>query len=59
MIHTYIGYLPASGPQFLILVKMNRPLATSDSASHTVTIAFREVEQFLINYYNIPPDEPR
>ena len=57
MVHTYIGYFPASNPQFLILVKMNRPLATSDSASHTVTIAFKQIEQFLINYYNIPPDE--
>lgn len=57
MIHTYIGFFPASDPQFLILVKMDRPLATSDSASHTVTIAFRQMEQFLINYYNIPPDE--
>jgi len=59
MIHTYIGYLPASGPQFLILVKMNRPQNNAESASHTVTIAFKQMEQFLINYYNIPPDEPR
>jgi len=57
MIHTYIGYFPASDPQFLILVKMDRPLATSDSASHTVTLAFKQMEQFLINYYNVPPDE--
>ncbi|NMB92289.1 MAG: penicillin-binding protein 2 [Parcubacteria group bacterium] len=57
MIHTYIGYFPASDPQYLILVKMDRPLATSDSASHTVTIAFKQMEQFLINYFNIPPDE--
>jgi len=57
MIHTYIGYFPASNPRFLILVKMNRPLATSDSASHTVTITFKQMEQFLINYYNVPPDE--
>jgi len=39
------------------LVKMDRPLATSDSASHTVTLAFKQMEQFLINYYNVPPDE--
>jgi cell division protein FtsI/penicillin-binding protein 2 len=57
MIHTYIGYFPASDPQYLILVKMDRPLATSDSASHTVTIAFKQMEQYLINYFNIPPDE--
>lgn len=57
MIHTYIGYFPASQPKFLILVKMDRPMATSDSASHTVTIAFRQMEQYLIDYFNIPPDE--
>lgn len=57
MIHTYIGYFPASDPQFLILVKMDRPQSTSDSASHTVTISFKQMEQFLINYFNIPPDE--
>ncbi|MGC8651307.1 MAG: peptidoglycan D,D-transpeptidase FtsI family protein [Minisyncoccia bacterium] len=57
MIHTYIGYFPASNPQYLILVKMDRPLATSDSASHTVTIAFKQMEQYLIDYFNIPPDE--
>ncbi len=57
MIHTYIGYFPASDPKYLILVKMNRPLATSDSASHTVTIAYKQMEQYLIDYLNIPPDE--
>jgi len=57
MIHTYIGYFPASDPKYLILVKMDRPMTTSDSASHTVTLAFKQMEQFLINYYNIPPDE--
>ena len=58
MIHSYVGYFPASDPRFLILVKMDRPKDNSESASHTVTLAFRQLEQFLINYYNLPPDEP-
>jgi len=55
--HTFIGFFPAYSPRFLILVKMDRPQWGKEAASHTVTLAFREVEKFLINYYNIPPDE--
>jgi cell division protein FtsI/penicillin-binding protein 2 len=56
-IHSFAGFFPASNPRFLILVKMDRPQWGAEAASNTVTIAFREVEQFLINYYNVPPDE--
>jgi len=56
-IHTFAGFFPASNPRFLILVKMDRPQWGAEAASYTVTIAYREIEQFLINYYNIPPDE--
>lgn len=56
-IHTFVGFFPASNPRFIILVKMDRPRDTQSAASYTVTLAFKEVEQFLINYYNIPPDE--
>jgi len=36
---------------------MDRPQWGEGAASQTVTLAFKEVERFLINYYNIPPDE--
>lgn len=55
-IHTFVGFFPASNPTFLIAVKLDRPQA-GGAAAHTVTLAFREVKKFLINYYNIPPDE--
>ena len=55
--HTFVGFFPAYKPKFLILVHMARPQWGKDSASHTVTLAFKDVEKFLINYYNIPPDE--
>lgn len=58
-IHTFVGFFPASNPRFIMLVKMDRPKDTQSAASYTVTLAFKEVEQFLINYYNIPPDEVR
>jgi len=57
VVHTFVGFFPASNPQYIILVKMDKPQWGKDAASHTVTLAFKEVERFLINYYNIPPDE--
>lgn len=56
-IHTFVGFFPASNPEYIILVKMDRPQWGEGAASQTVTLAFKEVERFLINYYNIPPDE--
>jgi cell division protein FtsI/penicillin-binding protein 2 len=56
-IHTFVGFFPASDPKYVILVKMDRPQWGEGAASQTVTLAFKEVERFLINYYNIPPDE--
>ncbi|MGC9067248.1 MAG: peptidoglycan D,D-transpeptidase FtsI family protein [Minisyncoccia bacterium] len=57
-IQSFIGFFPAYTPKFLILVKMDRPRALSaSSASKTVTFTFKDIEQYLINYYNIPPDE--
>ena len=57
VIHTFVGFFPASNPKYIILVKMDKPQWGKEAASYTVTLAFKEVEQFLINYYNIPPDE--
>ncbi len=57
VIHTFIGFFPAYSPRFLILVKMERPQWGKEAASHTVTLAFKDVEKFIINYYNLPPDD--
>ena len=57
VVHSFVGFFPASDPKYIILVKMDKPQWGKDAASHTVTLAFKEVERFLINYYNIPPDE--
>lgn len=57
VIHTFVGFFPASNPKYIVLVKMDKPQWGKEAASYTVTLAFREVEQFLINYYNVPPDE--
>lgn len=54
-IHSYAGFAPASSPRFTILFKLDAPQA--DLAGTTVVPAFRELAQFLLNYYAIPPDE--
>ncbi|MDO8470287.1 MAG: penicillin-binding protein 2 [bacterium] len=55
-IHTFIGYAPASDPKFVILVKLERP-ALGETAGVTVVPAFRELAQYVLNYYRIPPDD--
>ncbi|MEK7554993.1 MAG: penicillin-binding protein 2 [Patescibacteria group bacterium] len=54
-IHTYVGFAPASAPRFIILVKLDKP-TNAPLAAQTVVPAFRELAQFLLNYYAIPPD---
>lgn len=55
VINTYVGFGPASNPKFLILIKMDEPVG-APLAGTSVVPAFRELAQFLLNYYNIPPD---
>jgi len=38
------------------LIKLNKP-AGAPLAGLTVVPAFRELAQFVINYYGIPPDD--
>ena len=54
-IHSYIGFAPASDPKFTILIKVDKPKGVGLAGS-TVVPAFRELAQFVINYYNIPAD---
>lgn len=53
-IHTYVGFAPAYNPRFTILLKLNKPNVTL--AGMTVVPAFRELAEFILNYYNVPPD---
>lgn len=55
VINTYIGFGPASNPKFIIFIKLNEP-AGAPLAGLTVVPAFRDLAQFILNYYNIPPD---
>ncbi|MDP2629190.1 MAG: penicillin-binding protein 2 [Candidatus Harrisonbacteria bacterium] len=55
LINTYIGFAPASNPQFTILIKLDKPYG-SPFAGQTVVPAFKELAQFILNYAQIPPD---
>ncbi len=53
-IHNFLGFAPAYDPKFVILIKMDRPKGIQFAAD-SLSPTFREVAQFLINYYKIPP----
>ncbi|MBI5733001.1 penicillin-binding protein 2 [Candidatus Jorgensenbacteria bacterium] len=55
LIHTYVGFAPASDPVFTILIKLERP-AHAELAGMTVVPAFRGLAQFVLSHYNIAPD---
>ncbi len=56
VIHTFVGYAPAFDPQFLILLELVDPIGNK-FAANTLTPAFHDLAQFILNYYEIPPDE--
>lgn len=55
VIHTYVGFAPANDPKFVILIKLDKPSAPL--AGQTVVPAFRELTQYILNYYNVAPDD--
>ncbi len=54
-LHSFFGYFPAYDPQFIIFLYTVYPKNVS-YASETLTQSFSDITQFLINYYEIPPD---
>ena len=55
VINTYAGFAPATDPRFTILVRLDKPKG-APLAGETVVPAFRELAEFILNYYNIAPD---
>ena len=53
-LHSFFGYFPAYDPKFLVFLYTVEPKARY--ASETLTEPFMRIAQFLINYYDIPPD---
>lgn len=56
VVNTYEGFAPAFDPKFVILIKIERPKG-APLAGQTVVPAFKELSQFILNYYNIAPDK--
>lgn len=55
VINSYVGFGPATNPRFTILIKLDEPEG-APVAALTVVPAFRDLAQFILNYYNVPPD---
>jgi cell division protein FtsI/penicillin-binding protein 2 len=49
-----IAYAPAQNPQFVVLVKLDQ---INTYGSNTAAPAVKNITEFLLNYYNIPPTE--
>ena len=56
VIHTFVGYAPAFSPRFLVLLQLNEPKGNR-FASNTLTPAFHDLAEYILNYYEVPPDE--
>lgn len=54
-LHTFFGFFPARDPQFSVFLYAVEPQNVNYSAQ-TLAGPFLELTQFLVNYYNIPPD---
>jgi cell division protein FtsI/penicillin-binding protein 2 len=54
-IGSFIGYAPVEDPKFIMLVRVNHP-RTVKFAETTAAPAFGELAQFMLNYYNVPPN---
>lgn len=55
VINTYVGFAPAFEPKFSVLIRIDKP-RNAPLAGQTVVPAFKELAEFILNYYNIPPD---
>ncbi|MBI4128948.1 MAG: penicillin-binding protein 2 [Parcubacteria group bacterium] len=54
-IHTFVGFGPSTDPRFLIFLTIERPRGVR-FASTSLAPVFRELAEFIIAYYGIPPD---
>lgn len=53
-IQSFIGYLPAFDPRFLILIKLKNP--ETKTAEYSAVPLFRDLAKYIIDYWQIPPN---
>jgi cell division protein FtsI/penicillin-binding protein 2 len=54
-LHSFFGYFPSYDARFVVFLFALEPQGATYS-SQTLTTPFKELTEFLINYYQIPPD---
>lgn len=54
--HTMIGYAPAFNPRFVLFVQLNKPRGIQFAATSMAT-PFHRIAKFILDYYEVPPDE--
>jgi len=52
----FAGFAPYEKPQFVILVKIDRPRTSPWGATNAAPL-FKNIAEFLLNYLQIPPDD--
>jgi cell division protein FtsI/penicillin-binding protein 2 len=55
-IASFAGFAPASDPEFVILVKIDKP-RTSQWGSDVAAPLFGDIASYILQYQNIPPDD--
>ena len=53
--HSFVGYFPAYNPKFIVFLYAVNPKGVAYSAT-TWTDPFLDITNFLLNYYEVPPD---
>jgi cell division protein FtsI/penicillin-binding protein 2 len=53
--HSFVGYFPAYDPKFIIFLYAINPKGVLYSIQ-TWSDPFVEISNFLVNYYEVPPD---
>jgi cell division protein FtsI/penicillin-binding protein 2 len=53
--HTFAGFAPVNNPKFVIIIKLSKPKNVKFS-SDSATPAFGELAEYLLKYYQVPPD---
>lgn len=55
-IHSIEGFFPAYNAKFSVLIKIDEPKGIR-FASDSITPLFKQIAEYLLNYYEIPPSE--
>jgi len=53
-IQTFVGFAPAFDPKFLILIKLDNP--KTKTAEYSAVPIFHDLAEYIIHYWQIPPD---